>query len=215
MALIPMVCPQCSGSLQFDDAREFMFCSFCGTKVMRDDVITANINVNNDKEIRSNLELGKDALIAGKYNQATEYINRSLSLDSTVADGWLMLAVIAKKDDESSVEKNYFSKYESNKNHSLGIFKEEDYKSIQFCYVIFKVTGKARASADVKLDDQVKLCPPGSEVKFSCAPGNHTISAGHGGQYCWHKSFTVLEGTKVLELTTQGMFIPKGVIIEK
>lgn len=47
MPLISCSCPNCNSNLDFDDAREIMFCSFCGTKVLREQVtqITNNITV--------------------------------------------------------------------------------------------------------------------------------------------------------------------------
>lgn len=36
MPLIALKCPQCNADLEIDSEREFMYCEYCGTKVMRD-----------------------------------------------------------------------------------------------------------------------------------------------------------------------------------
>lgn len=36
MPLIALKCPQCGADLKIDSEREFMYCEYCGTKVMRD-----------------------------------------------------------------------------------------------------------------------------------------------------------------------------------
>lgn len=49
--LVEMKCPQCGAVMQFDDSREFMFCSFCGTKianVAETKIININKNVSGE-----------------------------------------------------------------------------------------------------------------------------------------------------------------------
>ena len=36
MPLIALKCPQCNADLEIDSEREFMYCEYCGPKVMRD-----------------------------------------------------------------------------------------------------------------------------------------------------------------------------------
>lgn len=42
MSLIALKCPQCNADLEIDSDREFMYCEYCGTKVMRDKHTTIN-----------------------------------------------------------------------------------------------------------------------------------------------------------------------------
>lgn len=38
-----MICPQCSAELEFEDSREYMFCTYCGTKVLKEQVVNINV----------------------------------------------------------------------------------------------------------------------------------------------------------------------------
>ena len=42
MSLIALKCPQCGADLEIDSDREFMYCEYCGTKVLRDKHTTIN-----------------------------------------------------------------------------------------------------------------------------------------------------------------------------
>lgn len=42
MPLIALKCPQCGADLEIDSDREFMYCEYCGTKVLRDKHTTIN-----------------------------------------------------------------------------------------------------------------------------------------------------------------------------
>ena len=38
VTMVPLVCPNCGGTSDVDESREFAFCSYCGAKIMlRDD----------------------------------------------------------------------------------------------------------------------------------------------------------------------------------
>ncbi|MCQ2520118.1 MAG: hypothetical protein MJ107_06260 [Lachnospiraceae bacterium] len=49
MGLIACNCPNCNGQLDFDENREIMFCSYCGTKVLREQVL--NVTVTNGVQL--------------------------------------------------------------------------------------------------------------------------------------------------------------------
>ena len=71
-------CPNCAGTLELDDRREFAFCQYCGTKIA---------NLNNKVELNRTTELENLVLRAleferrGNYEKAEEYCNRILDLD--------------------------------------------------------------------------------------------------------------------------------------
>ena len=48
MSLIALKCPQCNADLEIDSEREYMYCEYCGTKVMRESHTTINNNVINN-----------------------------------------------------------------------------------------------------------------------------------------------------------------------
>lgn len=42
MPLIVLKCPQCSADIDFDESRDLMFCKYCGTKILREQVNVIN-----------------------------------------------------------------------------------------------------------------------------------------------------------------------------
>jgi len=39
MPFIAMKCPQCSGDIDYEDTRDIMFCKYCGTKILREQIV--------------------------------------------------------------------------------------------------------------------------------------------------------------------------------
>lgn len=49
MVLVALKCPHCGGDIQLDDAHEFGFCLYCGTKIIvRDEVVNQTNNFHAD-----------------------------------------------------------------------------------------------------------------------------------------------------------------------
>nr|WP_297770699.1 hypothetical protein [uncultured Butyrivibrio sp.] len=55
MKMIPFVCPQCSANLEAEEGKNFIFCSYCGTKILlHDENTTTHYEIHreiNDAEI--------------------------------------------------------------------------------------------------------------------------------------------------------------------
>lgn len=53
MSLIACKCPNCSADLDFDASRDIMFCSYCGTKVLKEQIthVTNNITIADGYQI--------------------------------------------------------------------------------------------------------------------------------------------------------------------
>lgn len=58
--LVKMICPQCGATLDMDDSREFIFCRFCGTKILN----TAQ-----------KIEVKQDVNVSGMILHRTDYSN--------------------------------------------------------------------------------------------------------------------------------------------
>lgn len=76
MPLIALKCPQCGADLKMDDSREFMFCEFCGAKVIKEQI--NNITIANGVALH-------DA--DWYYNSITELIKkRDISLAKNLTE---------------------------------------------------------------------------------------------------------------------------------
>lgn len=62
--LIEMKCPNCGASLDFDNTKEFVFCSHCGTKIAN---IDENINVNHSGEVTLKRDKSEDPNLIISY----------------------------------------------------------------------------------------------------------------------------------------------------
>lgn len=72
MGLVACKCPQCSADLEFDESRDFMFCQYCGSKILRASVIQ---NITNN--VTNNIQ--------------TDNLNVSAQLDvDTMFYNWLV-----------------------------------------------------------------------------------------------------------------------------
>ncbi len=91
MAVVALKCPSCNGDIEFDDSREFGFCSFCGTKVMIQEEIqkikvihTGSVVVDDSGKAANYLALASSALKNGNYGEAYDYYTKVLELDMKV-----------------------------------------------------------------------------------------------------------------------------------
>ena len=51
MGFIALRCPSCGAEIELDESRDFAFCSYCGTKIVRDKQIVehnVNVRINHD-----------------------------------------------------------------------------------------------------------------------------------------------------------------------
>ncbi len=86
--LVKMICPQCGASLDMDDSREFMFCSFCGTKIAN---LSEKVHVTHSGTVTID-ESGKignfwfmvvNALNSRNFIEAYTYCMRIMEIDPT------------------------------------------------------------------------------------------------------------------------------------
>ncbi len=82
--LVKMQCPQCGATLDFDDSRAFMFCSFCGTKIA---------NISEEKTVNINQNINVSGTVVHKRDISNEP-NLEISYSST--DLGLRLVTVVK-----------------------------------------------------------------------------------------------------------------------
>lgn len=93
MAVVALKCPSCDGKIEFDDSREFGFCSFCGTKVMIQDEIqkikvihTGSVVVDDSGKIGNYLSLADSAMKNRNFEEAYNYYTKVLESNATLPD---------------------------------------------------------------------------------------------------------------------------------
>lgn len=82
--LVTMKCPSCAADLQIDNAREFMFCQYCGTKIVNlaERVeVSGSVTIDNTSAINNNLQRAYEFEQAMKIDEALRYYNQVLDLD--------------------------------------------------------------------------------------------------------------------------------------
>lgn len=81
--LVTMKCPSCAADLEIDNAREFMFCQYCGTKIVNltEKVeVSGSVTIDNTATINNLLQRGYEFENATRYNEAIGYYNRILDI---------------------------------------------------------------------------------------------------------------------------------------
>lgn len=106
--LVTMRCPSCAAELQIDDAREFMFCQYCGTKIanIAEKVeVSGSVTIDNTATINNLLHRGYEFENAHKFNEAIGYYNRILDIQYDNNDARQSIARCNKKICDSLIHK--------------------------------------------------------------------------------------------------------------
>ena len=83
MGLVSLKCPECGAELDIDDSREYAFCSYCGSKVMREKTrieLSGSVSVKGIAGADSLLQRAFIFLEDGDFSSAGQYIERVLDL---------------------------------------------------------------------------------------------------------------------------------------
>jgi tetratricopeptide (TPR) repeat protein len=97
--IIKLNCPSCGGQLDLPKNLEFAFCTYCGTKV-----VLNNVELLREKQhVERYKELLNVALKAKNYKEVLEYCNKILEIDPNDVDSWVAKAVAScNLDDETN-----------------------------------------------------------------------------------------------------------------
>lgn len=106
MGLIAAKCPQCGGEVTNDGNREFMFCTFCGSKVMFEKKIVelqGTVSVDGIASVKSMADRANILLANREFQRAGEYFDKILDVNphfSRAYWGLLMCKIGANSNDE-------------------------------------------------------------------------------------------------------------------
>ena len=84
MGFIPMICPQCGAQIEIDDSRDFGFCSYCGTKIVRDKIVIehrGSISLDHSAEIKNLLPRAGECMRMGDIDGAEKKYEQVLTMD--------------------------------------------------------------------------------------------------------------------------------------
>ena len=84
MGFVALKCPSCGAEIELDDSRDFAFCTYCGTKLVRDKQIIehrGSVKINHDDEINNLLIRARSLVNQNRIAESEMYYNRVLLLD--------------------------------------------------------------------------------------------------------------------------------------
>lgn len=87
MSIVNVKCPNCGASIQLDSNREEGFCSYCGSKVKVQEAIS-RIRIDKSIDLKNLLNLANAAIEANNGQEALDYANKTLEVDSQNAEAW-------------------------------------------------------------------------------------------------------------------------------
>lgn len=93
MATVTLKCPNCGGSLEFDDSREFGFCQFCGHKLMiQQEIMHIHVSQNFDKQIDRMLAQAEENIRLRKPKDAKKVLKEVIKIDASRPEYYLLSA---------------------------------------------------------------------------------------------------------------------------
>lgn len=101
-------CPNCGASMEIQETRDFAYCTFCGTKI----VVNEIIQINRNSEIENLLNRAYEYEAKKDYAKAKEYCDKVLDIDSKNESARALEARLA----DASPIQNVLIKYVSNIN---------------------------------------------------------------------------------------------------
>lgn len=86
--IVVLTCPNCNAQMEIDENRQFIFCQYCGTKVVN---LAQKVEMSGQVSVDRSLEIQNLSIRAmefesrGDYTRAAEYCTRILDMDPTNA----------------------------------------------------------------------------------------------------------------------------------
>ena len=101
MSFIPAKCTQCGAEITVDDTKDAGICKYCGTAFVTEKAINNyNTYVTNDftgatvnivkGDINNLIHLAENALYTEKFQEAYDYANKALEIDSCASKAWFV-----------------------------------------------------------------------------------------------------------------------------
>ena len=181
MALVALKCPNCGGTVQFEEGMESGFCIHCGSKIVNMKSVSGSISIDRSSDIVNHLKFAKETLMMHEWESATKLIENIILMDADCLDAWYM---------KSLLHYGNKSEYEGilarigNKNlESYGIFSKDD---IRKCWGKYTLTFVRKQAPKSRTDSKTVITLNDKEsgstdkdniVRFGVNPGKYKVSA--------------------------------------
>lgn len=87
MSIVNAKCPNCGASIALDSDRVEGFCSYCGSKIKVQEAIS-RVKIDKSGDLKNLLNLANAAIEANNGQEALDYANKTLEVDSQNAEAW-------------------------------------------------------------------------------------------------------------------------------
>lgn len=124
MGFVSLNCPGCGAPIELDDACEFGFCSYCGTKIMQDKIVVEHkgrVKVDNSEQVQKFLQNARRAKQKEDWEETEKYYN------------------LVEQNEPSNIEAIFYSSYGKAKSALVDsdLYKREAaFKVLQNCVSI-------------------------------------------------------------------------------
>lgn len=116
-----------------DENLESGFCTYCGNKVINENISKVKVAIDRSSEVVNTLSLAKSYLYDKDLITAQNLLRKVMEVDSRNSDVWYMDAVLDSKNRNKDLQR-------AKKYPSLGIFTEKDYRDYK--HLVFSERGK-------------------------------------------------------------------------
>ena len=104
MSLVALKCPNCGGSLDLEDSRQFAFCQYCGTKIMiKEEVEKQNVVIDDSKKVAGWIDTAKMFIERGNKEECYRYARMASDADPNNPYAWYYRAKSAPNIDEEMI----------------------------------------------------------------------------------------------------------------
>jgi len=179
MTLVALKCPNCGGSLDLEDSREFAFCQYCGTKVMiQEEIVKQKVTIDHSEDLKNVLKLAIIAFSEHNLDKVKELADKALEMDVNCLDAMYMKIAVTKANGGDTSALLELSKQCTN---NLGLFSYEDItkylgSQVSFTYVSNGGGFKMQPVLDAVIDNNLNIkLPNGTPVSFYLSNGKHSI----------------------------------------
>lgn len=93
MGFVKLTCPNCGANIELSADRDFGFCTYCGTKIVRDSIVVEHrgtVNVSGFATASSLLERTKLFIEGSEWDKALSYCDRILDQEPHNAEAYLL-----------------------------------------------------------------------------------------------------------------------------
>ena len=190
MALVALKCPNCGGSLDLEDSREFAFCQFCGTKIMiQDEMKKQKVEIDDTKKISGWIDSAKLFLERGMPDECYRYASMATDADPCNALAWYYRAESTPHGNEKLVAATRALELISDDDPLRSeLVRLKDAASNMIKITIINELGSAPANSPISIyfDGKLVNSNGGTVASFDVPGGRYEIKT--KGPMGWNKS---------------------------